>query len=430
MKTKLSFLLLLTVCLSASQLAFSQDFTWVAASRDANGGIVRGSYLTNEWYDNWHIGVAGGLSTSFSEVNDPRISPMLEATVLKWFTPYVGVRLGYQGQWGKEYLTIPYTPYAINHSPLPFDHNFGEKGTLSYGMYYVHGDFMLNMSSIVFGYKSDRKWNTSLYANAGYMCMYDNKGGEGSDKEIGFGLGLYNTYKLADRWLLTADLKHTNIASRYKTDEGVRTNFFNLSVGIAYNIRRNYFRHAQVVIDENRQDILLAANDIIEKQQEEVKVLEEKVVEQKQIIDESEKIIEMNTQDLKLRAASANEVVFFGLNKSQLASTEKLHLRKYVQSQLEAQPDHVFYLTGSADKGTGSIEYNAKLSQLRAYTVRDLLTTEFGVKPENIVIKATVVADKDPEGELDRCVLIESNVYQADIKIEGQEHKTNDYALN
>ena len=41
--------------------------------------------------------------------------------------------------------------------------------------------------------------------------------------------------------------------------------------------------------------------------------------------------------------------------------------------------DKVFTITGYADKGTGSAEYNMKLSKKRAEAVRDLMVNEFGV---------------------------------------------------
>lgn len=432
MKRNVFYALMIVFSMTLHQSVSAQNFTWVGDTRDASGNIIRGSFLTNEWYDNWHFGISGGAITNFSKISSPRVTPTFEVSTVKWFTPSVGIRLGYQGQWGKEYLKEPYNPYLINHSRLPFDNEIGNPGTLSYGMYYVHGDFLLNVHNTFFGYDANRIWNASPYVNAGYLSMYDNKGGSGCDHEVGFGVGIFNTFHITERLLLTADIKQVGIASRYKTEEGIRTNFVSFTVGLAYNIRRCTFRRANTILAENvdNKAAIVAANEIIEQKQEEVKVLEQQVAEQKQIIDESEKIIEMNAQDLKLRAASANQVLFFAIGKSTLANTEKQHLRNYVQSQLEAQPDHVFYLTGSADKGTGTMEFNTTLSQKRAREVRDILAEEYGVKPENIVIKATVVADKDPEGELDRCVLIESGKAYEENIVKGHEENSNDYAYN
>ena len=112
---------------------------------------------------------------------------------------------------------------------------------------------------------------------------------------------------------------------------------------------------------------------------------------------------------LQERAANADLVVYYYINKEDLNFSELHHLDNYVQGTLAAEPDHVFYLTGSADKGTGTMERNVYLSNARAENVKKILMKDFGVKEENIVIKATVVTDKHLDGALDRCVLIEKN---------------------
>ena len=55
------------------------------------------------------------------------------------------------------------------------------------------------------------------------------------------------------------------------------------------------------------------------------------------------------------------------------------------------------------------MERNIYLSNARANNVKKILMKDFGVKEENIIIKATVVTDKHLDGALDRCVLIEKN---------------------
>ena len=48
--------------------------------------------------------------------------------------------------------------------------------------------------------------------------------------------------------------------------------------------------------------------------------------------------------------------------------------------------DKVFTVTGYADKGTGSAEYNMKLSKKRAEAVRDLMVNEFGVPASQLKV--------------------------------------------
>ena len=66
-------------------------------NRDLEGKIVRGPYETNRFGDNWFIGAGGGINIFLNEGYDIKISPSVDANFGKWFTPAVGMRVGYQG---------------------------------------------------------------------------------------------------------------------------------------------------------------------------------------------------------------------------------------------------------------------------------------------------------------------------------------------
>ena len=72
-------------------------------NRDENGKIVRGPYLTNNFGDNWFIGVAGGVNIFGDGGYKPGVGGALDVNVGKWFTPSVGARLGYNGLTGAEW---------------------------------------------------------------------------------------------------------------------------------------------------------------------------------------------------------------------------------------------------------------------------------------------------------------------------------------
>ena len=64
---------------------------------DEFGNIVRGPYETNRFGDNWFIGAGGGINIFLNDGYGIRISPSIDAGFGKWFTPSVGMRVGYQG---------------------------------------------------------------------------------------------------------------------------------------------------------------------------------------------------------------------------------------------------------------------------------------------------------------------------------------------
>ena len=417
-------LITIAVLLAACSYSTSAQ-EWVGVNRDDNGNIVRGAYLTNEWFDNWYIGIGGGATAAFSKINDARVTSQFDFSLLKWFTPSIGARFGYQGFTGKEYLTIGYNPWQINHSPLPFDGTLGSQGTMSYGMAYFHGDILWNISNAFWGYRFDRFWKASPYAHAGYVRLYDNTEGQGfksvnRDNEFAFGFGIYNTFRISDRLHATLDLRHYSTASRYKTLDGVRTNRVAGFVGLAYNIHRTYWNRAQSIIDDNAlaKADAAAAKQALDRANADLVDLERRVAEKEAEIaaknetltnlDNSRQVSEVPYDVLKARAEAADLVVYYYINVDKLNFSELHHLDAFVQETLNRDPDHVFYLTGSADKGTGTVQRNTYLCRSRAYGVRDILIRDYGVKESNIVIKSTIISDKHLDGALDRCVIIES----------------------
>lgn len=79
--------------LSLSVAAFAQE----DGNRDANGKIVRGPYETNNFWDNWGIGVAGGVNFIGDRNVKPGVGGNVEFNVSKYFTPCYGLRFGFQG---------------------------------------------------------------------------------------------------------------------------------------------------------------------------------------------------------------------------------------------------------------------------------------------------------------------------------------------
>ena len=153
-------------------------------NRDEQNRIVRGPYETNRFFDNIFIGVGGGVNIYHGE-NDSygkfgkRLTPALDLNVGKWFTPLVGVRIGYSGISAKGW-TVGQTGYAKS---LVSDNIYDEK----FGISYLHGDFMWNFSNAVSGYKEARVWNFVPFIGAGWVRSYDNGI---YDNEYGVSIGL------------------------------------------------------------------------------------------------------------------------------------------------------------------------------------------------------------------------------------------------
>lgn len=396
---------------------------------DENGKRLRYGYITNPWYSNWFISASAGVQTLVSGTDEynqgfdfatARLTPAFEVNVGKWITPVLAVRLGFQGFSLQE--KVPFDPgYHGQHYRI----NIDENGVSHFSSVYIHGDVIWNMVNSIFGYRANRFYNISPYAHAGYMHLSDPNEPlftkVSRDREFSFGLGLYNTFRINGFLKAMLDLRWGNFSGRYHdAGMGGRVNHFTATAGLALDVdfERNYWKRA-LGLEKQRDDALRDAMDAIDalntskKENEELHyLLDELNRKAAQAVGEPDtvKVVEVvNTVSFRDRVAKADLVMYYQINVSRLNFSEEHHFNNYVTKALEEDPEHVFYLTGSADKGTGSLEANMRLSRERAEHIKNLLMTRFNVPEDHIIIKATIVSDKHEDGGLDRCVLIENN---------------------
>ena len=213
---------LMAVAMTASPALKAQE----NGNRDENGKVVRGPYETNRFGDNWFIGAGGGVNLFLNEGFDPVIGPSIDANLGKWFTPSVGMRVGYQG-------------FKTNVS--------ADNATQNFGYMYFHGDFLWNMSNALGGYKETRFWNLVPYAHAGYFRTYGLNGSEFYDNEIAAGAGLLHNLRLIDRLDLIIDMRATVMNGRAIGTDGVSL-LPSVTAGLAVDLGfPNFVRTSTVV---------------------------------------------------------------------------------------------------------------------------------------------------------------------------------------
>ena len=416
MKVSRIFAALLLLAVSASVSA--QEFTseYPTSRRDENGNVVKSGYITNSWYDNWTISVNGGLSTSFSKVSDNMITPAFDISVTKWAMPAMAFRFGVQGFQGKEGLDS-YMPQFLNHSPFPYSNK-----TLSWDYLYAHADLIWSATNSFLGYDFDRFWNIAPYLHGGYQRMFDPDAYKVNyDREAVFGAGIINTFRLTDRISLNLDLRASNYSGRYHCASGGRVTAVTAMAGLSINLYKPGWRRAhelEVAKDaaiassaaalaslataEGLNKDLAAENTALRTRNQE---LEDEMNALKAVAASSPN---KETDELLRRIGEAGLVIYYDLAKDNIRDCEQLHINQYVKAVLDADPDHVFYLTGSADKGTGTESINTRLSNGRVNNVKRYLINELKVAPEKVVIKKAIISDQHADGRLDRCVLFEN----------------------
>ena len=145
-------------------------------------GTAAAQTPAEDWGSNWFLSVKGGVSAfvgkpvGHGDLFD-RTTPLLNVSAGKWFTPYVGGRLAFQGMQLKDANMV-----ACNYQNL-------------------HVDFLYNLTGHSDGMQ---KWDIIPYAGCGLIHNSHN-----GQKPFAISYGLIGRYRLNDRLHLTGEIGNT-----------------------------------------------------------------------------------------------------------------------------------------------------------------------------------------------------------------------------
>ena len=395
---------LIAVTLTASPAANAQE----NGNRDMDGKIVRGPYETNRFGDNWFIGVGGGINLLWNEGYDVKIGPSIDANFGKWFTPAVGMRIGYQGFSGQIW-----SPEAgVLGSTLDMEKN---KYLQKFGYMYIHGDFLWNASDAIGGYKETRFWDLVPYLHAGFFRSYGLNDVKFDDNEFAAGAGLLHLLRLSDRLDLIIDMRATVVNGRIIDNEKMAV-MPTVTAGLAVDLGWPNFVRTSTII-EAVEIANLEKTAILEGAIAALEVANAALEEQNGKLNKAnKKLTKENTQLKNMPQQVETEFfedmgpahIFFEIGQATLSEKEMQHLdflARNLISKADQETDILITVMGSADGNTGSMRRNQHLSEARGKYVFDILTTKYGISPERLTIKSEVVK-KAPKPELSRAVVI------------------------
>lgn len=369
-------------------------------NRDAKNQIVRGPYETNRFFDNWFIGIGGGVNIYEGECNSKasfgeRLAPAIDFTVGKWITPSVGVRAQYSGLQAKG-LTGFRSKYSRARDGKYFKERFGVMN--------LHADAMWNISNALSGYKETRTWNVIPFVGFGWARSY---GKDQYKNEFAPSIGLVNNFRLGKIVDLTLEARQMFVNQRFdgvaggSKGEGMTS----VTVGFSFKLGKSGFKRVQKAAPADYTPYLnkisalegdKAALDTKAKQ------LEKELAEarnQKPEADAVNKETEISTSPVAL---------FFGLGKTTLEKKELVNLGFFVENAMKKDKNKTFTLIGCADKATGSAEVNRRISEQRMQYVYDILVKKYGVSPDRLVKKSEGDSNnRFDEPELNRIVIIQ-----------------------
>lgn len=395
---------LIAVTLTASPALNAQE----NGNRDLDGKIVRGPYETNSFGDNWFIGAGGGINVFLNEDYYIRISPSIDANIGKWFTPAIGMRVGYQGFYSQAWSNNA----GVLGSTLDTDKNqYPQK----FGYMYIHGDFLWNASDGIGGYKETRFWDFVPYLHAGFFRSYGMDNVDFQDNEFAMGAGLLHQLRLTDRLDIIIDMRATVVNGRVIDNSGVSI-LPSVTAGLAVDLGwPNFVRTSSILeaveianleqktILETAIAALEIANASLENKNAQLSKTNKKLNQEINQIKKEPIIIETD-----LFTSMTPATIYFNIGKTTLDEKEMQHFDFIAQNLIakaDKETDILITVMGSSDGNTGTMRRNQHLSEARGKYIFDLLTTQYGVAPERLTIKSEVVK-KAAKPELSRAVII------------------------
>ena len=386
---------LVAVSLTASPSVKAQE----NGNRDEYGKIVRGPYETNRFGDNWFVGVGGGVNAIWYEdmnTDNMKIAPSVDANFGKWFTPSVGIRMGYQGI---NFQVANLTPDKL-------------------GYMYVHGDFLWNISNGIGGYKETRFWNFVPYLHAGYFRSYGLDGFDFVDNELAVGAGLLHNLRLLDRLDLIVDMRATVVNGRVLGDDGVAV-LPTVTMGFAFDLGwPNFVRTSTILAEfesitadqiaalEAASLALEAANISLQENNAALTASNNKL--NKEVKQLKAKAATLSAENYDIFADMGPAVVYFEIGQTVLDPKEMAHLdfiAKNIIVKADQETKITITLDGTADGTTGTKKRNEYLSKARGEYIYNILTKQYGIDGKRLVVKSEVVA-KPANPELSRAAVI------------------------
>ncbi|MBQ9184910.1 MAG: OmpA family protein [Bacteroidales bacterium] len=355
-------------------------------NRDENGNVVRGSYETNKFWDNWFIGAGAGVNATMgSNVKFNLGGLAVDVNAGKWFTPTLGLRVGYRGI---KNAVEPKTGYVTAIQDGEFN------------QHYFHADVLWNMLESIDGYKETRFYNLIPYAQFGVLNLTGNT----SDEEFGSGVGLLNTFRLGERLDLFVDVNAVIAREAiYKINDTKKyAGLLSATAGLIFNLgRTNFDRHSSVTPVVVPLPFTLDQYNAL---QDRVNALEaENAALKNEIAELKAKTPDVVYKDVQVASPAT---LYFDSNSSKLSVREKAHLDYYIENIL-AKTENKVTVYGHADKKTGTEAVNNRIAGKRAETVKNYLVSK-GIDESRIEVVNEGANNNlfDTPFQLNRCVVI------------------------
>lgn len=349
--------------------------------------VKKHSVATNSFWDNWFVQGAfnwnawyagnqyeHGANLNASPFKRFRSQPGVAVSLGKWFTPGMGLRLKWQGIWGKQIraYTDQITDPARDAS-VPVKDKFN-----SYWI--LNGHAMFNLSNMLCGYNPERFFSFIPFVGGGFgrSMTWD-------FYAMDLSCGVQAQFRINKTFAAHAELGWNRLECDIDGGYGFvgnrgwdsHTNNVYAEIGLTVGLGKKVWDAVPDVdalnalhrseLDALNSQILDLANDRDRLQ----KLLNEKPKEIVKTVDESTK--EFINHPIH---------VFFNINKTNVANPKDL-VNVEGLAQYAKATNSKLLVKGYADSATGTVEINRRLAYDRANTLKNELIA-LGVPAENI----------------------------------------------
>lgn len=366
---------------------------------------IENRVMSNSFWSNWFIQAGAGAQMGFTEHDRKagignRISPSIEAAIGKWINPNFGIRIAYNGfdvRGATQTWTKP-DIYGPHNTGKPIDgkntHEYGYLYHQKFNYFNLHFDVMVNLCNLIGGYKPDRLYSCIPYAGIGLAHVTEKP----IANELAFNCGIQNAFRISKRWDINFNINAMICDERFSGEEGNRhfDALLGATVGATFRFGKTGW---ETPVTKN---VTVVDNDAINRMRGEMAQLEAEnarlraLAEQKPA-EEVDRVAEL---------IAAGNVIFFKIDTWDITDKSRANLSFLANAIKSTQG--IYTVTGYADKGTGTPEWNHELSKKRAEAAYKCLTEEFGVPADRLKIDYKGGVDdmfyNDPR--CSRCVIV------------------------
>ena len=355
--------------------------------------------ITNPFWSNWFFSIGGGAEATFGD-NDSagsfgkRISPTLNISVGKWFTPGLGLRLQYSGLQARGFTYDQGADY-VQGAELK-DGYYKQR----FDYMNLHGDVMFNLNALFGGYNQHRVYEIIPYVGAGFTHNYSKPHREA----LSVNAGIINKFRISNAVDINLELSAMAAEDKFDGEVGGDHGYdgvLSATVGLTYRFPARGFRRPMPQLISQ---IELAA------MQDKLAMMGAQNAELKNALVQAENqpVAEVTeTQVIVPDPDIAPRTVFFQIGSAELSPREIMNL-SYLAEQMKQFPNATYTVNGYADSATGTPAFNKELSLKRAQAVKNALVKNYGIAADRLNVEAGGGVDKFGQPILTRVVLVKS----------------------